>query len=140
MPLANLLAPLNAFATPLIKAGLGSPWPFGSGFVVLEIPGRVTANRYEVPLMSWTSPGHVVVSTVRGRSQWLRNLAAAGQITVWLRAQPVPAVADVYLDGHRLGDGSGTPSPASDLLQSLSGGLGIGIAELHLAKPVLGSR
>ena len=87
MNIPRALAPVNAVLTPLIKAGLGAPLPLGSGFVVLEIPGRKTGIVRELPLTGIDLGSRLVVATVRSRSQWIRNLAAASEIDVWLRGR-----------------------------------------------------
>lgn len=51
---------LNRLVRPLVKAGLGSPLPLG-----LRVGDKV------------------VVSTVREKSQWLKNVEANEQTAVW---------------------------------------------------------
>lgn len=74
---------VNRFMTPLVKAGLGSPLPVGLGAVVLESTGRVSGQPREVPLLGLRVGDHVVVSTVRRKSQWLQNLEADDRAAVW---------------------------------------------------------
>ncbi len=62
---------------------MGSPLPVGLGAVVLEATGRVTGVTREVPLLGLRLGDRVLVSTVRERSQWLRNVEADGDTAVW---------------------------------------------------------
>ena len=82
-PSQRLFRTINSVVRPLVKAGVGSPWPVGLGAVVLESTGRVSGARREVPLLGLRLGDTVVVSTVRQRSQWLKNVEANGQTAVW---------------------------------------------------------
>ena len=85
--LNKTLAPLNELLAPLIKAGFAAPLNLTPGFVVLEVPGRKSGKLYTVPLMAYLAYPYVVVGTVRGESQWIKNLAAAEEPHVWVWAQ-----------------------------------------------------
>ena len=74
---------LNRVVKPLVKSGVGSPLPLGLGAVVMEATGRVSGERREVPLLGLRLGDTVVVSTVRERSQWLKNVAANDKTAVW---------------------------------------------------------
>ena len=92
LPVRNLLdqtssagfAALNAVVRPLLKLGVGSPCPLGSGLVVLETTGRTSGEKREVPLVATRIGDRVFVSTVRRRSQWVRNLEATPAAEVWV--------------------------------------------------------
>lgn len=86
---------LNRVVRPLAKRGLASPFPVGAGLVVLETTGRTTGLRREVPLLGARFGDRVVVSTVRGRSQWMRNVEADPSIHVWLDGRRRPGTATV---------------------------------------------
>ena len=100
--LPALLGPVNELLTPAFRAGWANPLPGTAGFVVLEVPGRVSGRLRMVPLLCTDVGGALVVSTVRRRSQWLRNLAAADEVRVWLRGSERLARPAVYRGGRRV--------------------------------------
>ena len=129
---ARLLAPLNEAITPLIKAGVAAPFVNPFGLVVLQIPGRKTGRSYTLPLACWSFHNTVVVSTVRSKSQWLQNLAAAETVTIWLRGRRRVATATVIVDGNVT---SGNKQQSELLLQPLrdiSKVLGLSLALLSV--------
>lgn len=91
----ELFRTMNRFVTPVVKAGLGSPLPVGLGAVVLESTGRVTGKTREVPVLGLRLGNRVIVSTVRGNSQWLKNLEADERAAVWYGGRRHDATAAV---------------------------------------------
>lgn len=85
---------LNRILLPVVSAGVGSPLPVGPGAVVLETTGRVSGLPRRVPLLGVRVGDTVVVSTVRRRSQWVRNLESRPEGRVWLAGRARPARAD----------------------------------------------
>ncbi len=75
---------LNQLAVPAIKAGLGTPLPIGLGLVVLETTGRVSGQPRQVPLVAARLGRRINVSTVRSKSQWMKNLEAQPEASVWV--------------------------------------------------------
>lgn len=88
-------AALNRVAVPLIKTGFGSPLPVGVGLVVLETTGRSSGLPREVPLVAVRWGREVRVSTVRSRSQWVRNLQARPEAAVWLGGSRRPVSTSI---------------------------------------------
>lgn len=78
-----LFRTMNRFVKPLVKFGLGSPLPVGLGAVVLESTGRLSGETREVPVLGFRIGDKVLVSTVRGNSQWIKNLEADDEAAVW---------------------------------------------------------
>jgi len=86
---------LNSVVLPRVRAGLGSPPPIGGGVVVVETTGRVSGKRRQIPALAFRIGDRVTVSTVRGGSQWIRNLEADTNAAVWLHGRRAEAVGDV---------------------------------------------
>lgn len=105
---------LNALVVPAAKAGVASPCAIGSGIVVLETTGRKTGKAREVPLLGARLGDRVLVSTVRGGSQWAKNLDVTPEAAVWVDGTRRRAtgsvtfgpltVASLTLDGHESAD------------------------------------
>jgi deazaflavin-dependent oxidoreductase (nitroreductase family) len=91
---------LNTVVEPLVRAGVGSTpfWPMGA--IVLETRGRTTGRKLRVPLLAARAGEFLVVSTLRGRSQWIKNLAAGSEVRYWLGGRPHAATAFVLTPGE----------------------------------------
>jgi hypothetical protein len=84
---------LNQFVEPLVRAGLGAPFLFPAGAIVVETRGRTSGRRSNVPLMAALVGDLVVVSTIRRRSNWLKNLSAHPDVRYWLGGREREATA-----------------------------------------------
>ena len=84
---------LNQFVEPLVRAGLGAPVLFPAGAIVVETLGRKSGRRLNVPLVAALVGDLVVVSTVRRRSNWLRNLSEHPNVRYWLGGREQEATA-----------------------------------------------
>ena len=86
---------LNRVIAPLVKRGVGSPLPLGFGAVVLETTGRRSGEQREVPLLAGRVGDTVIVTTVRARSSWVRNLEASPLAAVWMNGASRSATAQL---------------------------------------------
>ena len=100
---------LNTYLEPLISTGVGSPGLTPVGAVVLETTGRKSGRTYKTPVLASEFASLLLVSTVRSRSQWIKNLAVTPQTKVWLRGESVPVTA--YVIGPELSDSEEIPAP-----------------------------
>jgi deazaflavin-dependent oxidoreductase (nitroreductase family) len=90
---AEFFRGLNQVVEPLVRAGLGAPVLFPAGAIVVETQGRKSGRRSNVPLMAALVGDLVVVSTVRRRSNWVKNLAAHPEVRYWLGGREREATA-----------------------------------------------
>ena len=90
---AEFFRGLNQFVEPLVRAGLGAPVLFPAGAIVVETLGRKSGRRLNVPLVAALLGDLVVVSTVRRRSNWLRNLSEHPDVKYWLGGREREATA-----------------------------------------------
>jgi deazaflavin-dependent oxidoreductase (nitroreductase family) len=86
---------LNSLVRPAVQWGAANPFPVGTGAIVLETTGRRSGKPRRVPLVAARVGDQLAVSTVRGDSQWLRNLEADPNVTVYLCGNPRSATATV---------------------------------------------
>jgi hypothetical protein len=86
---------LNAVVRPAVQSGAGNPLPVGGGAIVLETTGRRSGEPRQVPLVATRVGGRISVSTVRGDSQWLRNVEADPNVVVYLYGSRRGATATV---------------------------------------------
>lgn len=97
--LPELLEPVNRTLTPWLQLGWGNPPPcLGGGLVLLEVRGRRSGLPRRVPLLTTVVGRRLLVSTVRQRSNWLKNLRAAGAATVWLQGRRQRVVLECLLE------------------------------------------
>lgn len=84
-------ATLNRLVEPWARAGAFAPLPlpFGwhPGLVVLEVVGRKSGRTIRVPLIAAASRDLLLITTARGESQWVRNLAHMHSARLWLRGR-----------------------------------------------------
>ncbi len=91
---------LNSIAKPRIKAGLGSPGLLPAGLIVLETVGRKSGRAFEVPVVASTCGDYILIGTVRGSSQWIKNLAAMSEVDYWIKGKTRQARVNVFLPGQ----------------------------------------
>jgi hypothetical protein len=95
---ADFFRNLNQFVKPLVRLGFGSPLLWGTGAIVLEVKGRKTGRALSVPLVATLVGDLILLSTVRKRSQWVKNLAANPEVKYWIYGQQREARAFVFAD------------------------------------------
>ena len=94
MPTRTFFRRLNDVIEPAVRRGAGNV-PVGPGVFVLETTGRVTGRARRVPLLGHRTCTSVTATTVRPTSQWVRNLEASPDATIWLDGHARPVTADV---------------------------------------------
>lgn len=114
---AGFFRALNQFVEPLVLAGFGAPLLSPIGAIVVEMRGRKTGRRSNVPLMAAVFGDLVMVSTVRRRSNWLKNLAAHPEVRYWLGGREIEATA--FAVGPDIETLNGLPARVSCLADSL---------------------
>jgi deazaflavin-dependent oxidoreductase (nitroreductase family) len=107
---------VNSYLEPLIRTGFGSPRLTPVGAIVLETKGRKTGRTYKMPVLASEFADFLIVSTVRSRSQWVKNLAATPQTRVWLRGQPQPVTAHIIASDANQATKPRVSSPQAELL------------------------
>jgi hypothetical protein len=136
---AQFFATLNRYVEPAVRAGVGSPWIWPTGLIVLDSTGRRTGRKHRVPVAATVlGPQVVLASTVRaGRSQWLKNLTMTPELTYWLLGREHAATAIVFAPGALPPEITGLPALFRPLAPTLSfwTRFGIGFAVLISVKP-----
>lgn len=89
-----LFRTLNRFVEPVVRAGLGNS-AVGLGAFVVATTGRRTGLQRPLPLLGLRFGETLIVSTVRSRSEWIRNLQHHPSADVWIHGRPRPASATV---------------------------------------------
>jgi deazaflavin-dependent oxidoreductase (nitroreductase family) len=97
-PSRRTAASLNRIVEPLAQL-LGPP-KIGPGIVLLETTGRRTGLPRRVPLLAWRIGPTVLTSTIRPSSDWVRNLEATPDASVWTDGRRRPASACVARAGR----------------------------------------
>ncbi|MEM7126362.1 MAG: nitroreductase/quinone reductase family protein [Chloroflexota bacterium] len=115
-------ANLNQILEPLIRAGVGSPGLVPVGPIVVEAIGRKSGRVYNTPVLATECADLLLISTVRSRSQWYKNLASTPQTRVWLRGQPQDVAAHI-ISPHLSLSSISTAQPPSPLARLLIDGL-----------------
>ena len=94
-PEQQLFRALNHVVAPAVRAGLGNSVA-GPGTFVVETTGRTSGLPRPVPLLGDRFGDTIVVSTVRPRSQWIRNLEHNPLAHVWIAGHRRPATATIF--------------------------------------------
>lgn len=123
---------VNLFAEPLIRAGMGNPLFWPTGTIVVEITGRNSGRKINLPVLATRFGGLIIFGTARRNAQWLKNLKANPEVRYWLAGQPHEAIASLIISGETTLSGQLPPQARclANLLQQQSRLLGISFALL----------
>ena len=110
---AKFYREVNQIVEPLVRAGVGSLGVGATEAIVVEMKGRKTGRTFKVPLLATLVGNVLLVSTVRRRSQWVKNLAANPEVRYWLGGRAGEATAVVFAPG--------LVAPRLDHLPSMTG-------------------
>jgi hypothetical protein len=116
---ADFFRNLNQFVEPIVRLGFGSPLPWTTGAIVLETRGRKTGRALSVPLAATLIGDFILLSTVRKRSQWVKNLAANPEVKYWIYGKQRDAKAFVFADGLDKPPVAEMPALAACLAQAI---------------------
>jgi deazaflavin-dependent oxidoreductase (nitroreductase family) len=106
---------VNQVIEPLVRAGIGSPGLWPTGAIVIETIGRNSGRKYNVPLLAARIGDLLVVSTIRRRSQWLKNIAANPNVRYWMNGKSREATA-IIISAERTALPDDVPSSTSCLI------------------------
>jgi len=135
---AEFYRQLNQIVEPLVRAGVGAPGLVPAGAIVVEIRGRKSGRIAKVPLLATLIGDFVLVSTVRRRSQWIKDLAANPEVRYWLGGQAREATAVVLTPSEKTAEEERLPPMVRYLATTLrpySSTLGGGVAILIPRRP-----
>jgi hypothetical protein len=118
--LSDAFRAVNAVLEPLVRAGLGSPWLWPTGLIVVETRGPVTGRALSVPLVATRLGDLLVASTVRPDAHWVRNLASRPSAQVWLCGRPRDVIATVLRPGAPAPDPAAIPESSRALTAMLA--------------------
>jgi len=90
----TVLRTVNRVVEPAVRAGVGNAIA-GPGLFVLETTGRRSGLTRRVPLVGARLGDTIVVSTIRAKSEWVRNLEHDAAAGVWLGGRRRPVRASV---------------------------------------------
>jgi hypothetical protein len=114
---SDALRLLNAFTEPIARSPLGA-LPFSPvGLIIVETIGRTTGNRIDVQLAAMFIDDLVVVSTIRSRSDWVKNLSANSSVRYWLRGK------EHYAQAFTIGRGIESPEGLPQKMTCLAAAL-----------------
>lgn len=74
---------VNRVIEPLTRTGFGSPTTWCPGIIIVETIGRKTGRTFTIPLLATQIGESLLISTIRRKSQWIKNLAAHPEVRYW---------------------------------------------------------
>lgn len=84
---------MNQVVEPLVRTGFGSPTTVWPGVIIVETTGRKTGRTLTIPLLATRLGDSLLVSTVRRKSQWIKNLAEHPAVRYWKDGRQHNAIA-----------------------------------------------
>jgi deazaflavin-dependent oxidoreductase (nitroreductase family) len=117
----------NRIVGALVRVGIGLP-----NMRVLEVRGRKSGKLYSLPVDLLRHDGRLYLVAPRGDTQWARNAAAAGEVTLRrgskadrhrlraLSADEKPPILKAYLDEFHREVGRFFPVPAGSPVEAFA--------------------
>lgn len=109
---------INPVAVPIAR--------FVPGITVIKHRGRKSGRRFETAVSAYRSGHTVAIMLAHGKTNWVKNILAAGEADIRLRGR------DVHLVNPRIVE-AGTDDPSLPLLARLAAKRGVGVFVADIA-------
>ena len=92
---SNLLKTVGSSLTPWIEMGVGNPWLWPTGAVVIEVTDKDSEKTYKLPLTATRIGNLILLTSLRRQSGWLQNMITTPEVRYWFAGRPRLAKAFV---------------------------------------------